>query len=77
MKEAVSHCCGAELLEIETPMCSSCREHCSVEKFNGSNHYPHYNEKGYVYPLKEKFIKDNELSCLIRSLYPQFNDKGE
>lgn len=24
----VSDCCGAELIEIETPICSSCKEHC-------------------------------------------------
>jgi hypothetical protein len=77
MSEIVSNCCGAKLLKIESSMCSNCKEHCDEEEFNGSNHYPHSNEKGYVYPLKKNYIKDKELSYLIRSLHPQFNNKGE
>ena len=71
--QIVTDCCGVELPEIETPMCSNCREHCGEEEFNGSNHYPHSNEKGYVYPLKNKEITDNELSELIQSLHPRFD----
>jgi len=26
--EFVSDCCGAELMDLETPMCSDCKEHC-------------------------------------------------
>jgi len=25
----VSDCCGAKLMEIETPRCSNCKEHCN------------------------------------------------
>jgi hypothetical protein len=28
----VSDCCGAKLKEFETPICSSCKEHCEGVK---------------------------------------------
>jgi hypothetical protein len=30
MEEPLSDCCGAELLNLETPICSECREHCDI-----------------------------------------------
>ena len=27
-----SDCCGAELFDIESPICSKCKEHCEVEE---------------------------------------------
>jgi len=29
-EEPLSDCCGAELLDMETPICSECREHCDI-----------------------------------------------
>tara|TARA_R110000787_G_scaffold46805_1_gene113599 strand:+ start:111 stop:350 length:240 start_codon:yes stop_codon:yes gene_type:complete len=75
MELIVSNCCGAKLLEIETEVCTYCKEHCEAEPFNGSNHYPHYSNGKYVYPLQEKAINDKELNYLIESLHPQFDSK--
>ena len=47
----VSNCCGTELMPLETPICSNCREHCESQEDNSTTHYPHHNGKEYVYPL--------------------------
>ncbi len=31
-KEIVSNCCGADLLHLESDICSQCLEHCEPEE---------------------------------------------
>ena len=73
----VSDCCGVELMEFETPLCSNCREHCDPEEDNSTTHYPHHNGNEYVYPLKKRVqLTEKELSDLIKELHPQPINEG-
>ena len=47
----ISDCCGAELMALETPLCSNCREHCEAQEDNSTTHYPHNNGREYVLSL--------------------------